>query len=561
MDMATRDIGLMSSLGNVRILHYLPSAERSGGERAVLNLCKATRSLEPAVWFWRGGPIITEFERAGVPCLNSREVLGQPDVTRSRFSLLHIHCGAHDPIAHRAARRLRLPCLTTLHSNAVLPEINGPLVCVAPHSAAIQDPYNQLRVIPNGIDTEEFAPGPCTSPERLVILRVCRPERCAPYFLDAMRRVLDRHPHAELWIAGEEGSAGTRIRFLGTRSDVPDLLRQAGIFAYAPVPGGGAHDLSVLEAMSAGVPPVVTNVECVRGSVTHMHDGILAPFAEPEAFARAVGQLITDTALRSSLARNARISAEKRFSLARLREDYCAAYEDALRFTPDKDAAVRQTVRSFVVARVRRERFEKNLILLHDILARTAMHERYWVIGGLLLGWAREGRVLLHDSNDADFGFFEQDRDTFLEALPTLLANGFEPFARYVDNRGIAVEYSFRKDGARFDFFQHEQVDENLRYTYFSASPTEDRRPIELIGQVPRYQLGLMDFLGRTWLKPEDHESFLTAEYGDWRTSNPRFDHRRDSPSVTQIHWWSNASDSSFVSAWPASKNGRERLI
>lgn len=505
----------------------------------MLNLCKATRNLEPAVWFPRHGPMVEDFQRAGIECLNTVDVLRDPARTRDRFSLMHIHCGGHEAAAYRVARRIGISTLTTLHTAASLPELEGPLICVAPHVATIQDPYNRVRVIQNAVDPTEFTPGPSRSDDRIVVMRVCRPDRCAPYFWDAMRAVLQRHPEAELWIVGEAGVSDSSIRFFGSRGDVPDLLRQADIFAYAPLPDIGAHDLCVLEAMSAGVPPVITDAPCVHDSVRHLHDGIVVPFGNTERFAAAVERLIEEPTLRSSLAVNARRTAEERFSLDRLAADYLHAYDDALQARPDPAAAIRRNVRAFVIERTRIERFEKNLVLLYDTLAATAMAGHYWVIGGLLLGWAREGQVLRHDSSDADFALLMQDCPAFLKTFRALAGAGFESLARYVDNRGIAVEYSFRKDGTRFDFFLQEPVGENFRCTYFGMSPTLDQaRPIQLVSLIPRYGLAAMEFLGRSWLKPDDHEAFLTAEYGDWRKPNPAFDHRSESPSLFEISWW-----------------------
>lgn len=534
----------MSSPGVGRVLHFAAWAARSGAERLVLNLCKATRDLEPAIWFPREGPMVAEFEDAGIPRLTTKDVLADPAATRSRFSLLHIHCGGHEPGIHRTARRLGMRSLTTLHSYASLPELDCPLICVAPHTAAVQDPYNHVRVIPNSIDTGEFTPGPPAPAGRMVIVRVCRPDRCAPYFLDAMRGVLDRHPGAELWLIGETGASDSRVRYFGSVGGVASLLRQADVFAYAPLPDAGAHDLCVLEAMAAGVPPVVTDVCSVRDSVTHLHDGMVVPFDSPEAFAAAVERLIDDAALRSELSRNARSTAVDRFSLDRLASDYRCVYEEVLSTpppTPEDD--IRRSVRSFAADRARLARFERNLVLLHDTLESTAMAGRYWVIGGMLIGWAREGRILRHDARDADFGVLQDDAAAFLDAVPALTAAGFEPLARYVDNRGVPVEYAFRKDGARFDFFLHEHAGENIRCTFFNNSPlVDDSRPIQLTSELPRYDLGPMEFLGRVWRKPEDHESFLAAEYGDWRTPNPAFDHRADDRSVVLVSWWTNAA-------------------
>jgi hypothetical protein len=283
--------------------------------------------------------------------------------------------------------------------------------------------------------------------------------------------------------------------------------------------------------------------------VQHLKNGLLVPFGNVEAFAEAVERLIQDPALRAELARNARAAAETHFSLDRVAADYLRAYRDAIEIPPPQPAdMIRRRVREAVAGRLRVENFEEELVLLNDTLARSPLAGRYWIIGGLLIGWARQGSILPHDCQDADFGLLAEDREHFLATIPFLVAAGFAPFARYIDNRGVAVEYSFFKQGMRFDFFIHEPAGDNLRSTFFGISPAPNHpQPIELICEVPRYRLAPMEFLGRTWLKPDDHEAFLTAEYGNWRTPDPAFDHRSDDRSVILINWWNNSPPTKFT--------------
>ena len=73
------------------------------------------------------------------------------------------------------------------------------------------------------------------------------------------------------------------------------------------------------------------------------------------------------------------------------------------------------------------DRFVANLQLLNDVIAQTALAERYWLWGSVLLGWAREGRLLGHDAADADFGIFAADEADWLSATPSLASAGFQP--------------------------------------------------------------------------------------------------------------------------------------
>src|SRR5439155_17257540 len=68
---------------------------------------------------------------------------------------------------------------------------------------------------------------------------------------------------------------GNRVRFLGVRDDVADLMRAADLFALTSL--SEAASITLMEAMASALPVVVTdvggNAEIVRDGV----DGRLAP--------------------------------------------------------------------------------------------------------------------------------------------------------------------------------------------------------------------------------------------------------------------------------------------
>jgi len=111
--------------------------------------------------------------------------------------------------------------------------------------------------------------------------------------------------------------------------------------------------------------------------------------------------------------------------------------------------------------------------------------------------------VLSHDCEDADFAFFEEDRGRFLEAVPDLVRAGFEPLYRFVANDGEPVEHSFARDGAKFEFFEHQRLGATIRCRFFGTASTErGAARTEYLSEVPAFGLGPMDFLGCRWLKP-----------------------------------------------------------
>lgn len=172
--------------------------------------------------------------------------------------------------------------------------------------------------------------------------------------------------------------------------------------------------------------------------------------------------------------------------------------------------------------------FRKNLILLNDILSRVGFEGKYWVWGGLLLGWAREGK-LLHFDNDADFGFFSEDRNSFIKVMDKLIEAGFKFEKSFINKRGVTTEYVFCKNYRRFEFFEFDKKVDGVYYWLYSS----DHICKEAKAVMPwDGKLATFDFLERTWNKPADHESFLTAIYGDWLIPNSGWHYIHDNKSI-----------------------------
>jgi glycosyltransferase involved in cell wall biosynthesis len=86
-----------------------------------------------------------------------------------------------------------------------------------------------------------------------------------------------------------------RVKFLGIRRDVPDVLAASTVFCLNSV--SEAASLTLMEAMAASRPVVVTDVggnpEIVRQGV----DGVLVPRRDPAALAAALLQVLDSPAL------------------------------------------------------------------------------------------------------------------------------------------------------------------------------------------------------------------------------------------------------------------------
>ena len=126
------------------------------------------------------------------------------------------------------------------------------------------------------------------------------------------------HLDADLWVIGERlpsdhagsieaeikqvvnnGPGKDRIKFLGQRSDVPELLRAADIFVLPSHREGMPR--SIIEAMMTGLPIVATDVRGSREEVSHGSTGFLVDVGAVESLRKALDTLIKDEPLRHSM--------------------------------------------------------------------------------------------------------------------------------------------------------------------------------------------------------------------------------------------------------------------
>jgi hypothetical protein len=207
-----------------------------------------------------------------------------------------------------------------------------------------------------------------------------------------------------------------------------------------------------------------------------------------------------------------------------------AALSPHIRAIPERVPALRDGLR-----RWRLDRFEDDLRLLNDVLERTALRGRYWVWAGLLLGWAREGQVLRHDIGDGDFALEAGDDELLQAAEPLLLEAGFRRWFCFRNSDGELTERSYTRRGYKFDFFLMREVEPDI-HQFHVYTPGDDG-PMEMVSRIPKQGLEPFEFLGRTWMKPDDHDLNLRSCYGTWRVPDPDWD-TDDDPSVVLRRPW-----------------------
>lgn len=189
---------------------------------------------------------------------------------------------------------------------------------------------SDYRIIPNGIDTEQFSSdGPRLeefADGKLNILFVGRLEKRKGlgYLLSACAKVEKDFPDFRLIVVGP----GTRLRpgyeelanDLGLKdvvftdfipsTELAKYYRSADIFC-APATGGESFGIVLLEAMACGKPVVASNIEGYASVLTDGEDGLLVPPQEDEPLAHALLSLLNNKTLRHQMGAKGKNKAQK----------------------------------------------------------------------------------------------------------------------------------------------------------------------------------------------------------------------------------------------------------
>jgi len=138
-------------------------------------------------------------------------------------------------------------------------------------------------------------------------------------------RVVESIPEAELWIVGA-GSDVTRLRdlskmsgcsdrilFLGRVSDedLAGLYSRASVFAMPSAQEG--FGLVYLEAMWHKLPCIGSTKDAAR-CVINESCGVLVPYGDPDATARAIVEIMSDPERRNKMGEAARLHVERHFT-------------------------------------------------------------------------------------------------------------------------------------------------------------------------------------------------------------------------------------------------------
>lgn len=214
--------------------------------------------------------------------------------------------------------------------------------------AAIGIPGERVRIIPNGVDIDDFVPPahdarsddasavptvlftgsliPRKAPQDLVAALALLPPQLAHTLLVL---VGDGPDEAALREQVRTLGLGDRVTFTGflPQAEVRAWMRRAHLFALPSREEG--QGVVLLEALASGTPVVASDVDGIREVVTP-EVGLRVPPANPAALAAALAEVLGDANRRRAMSVTARQRAVEHYDWANIAQRYLAVYAEIL---------------------------------------------------------------------------------------------------------------------------------------------------------------------------------------------------------------------------------------
>jgi glycosyltransferase involved in cell wall biosynthesis len=208
--------------------------------------------------------------------------------------------------------------------------------------------------IPSGVDPQRFSNHDPALPQHIrerlklplkgrIIGTVARldPIKGIPYLLEAVKRLIPRHPDIHCVIVGDgvlrrelecfvqRLGLQPRVTFLGLQDDVPQLLSLMDVFVLPSLNEGMGRVL--VEAGLMAKPIVATNVSGIPDLVTHDYTGILVAPKDSQALAEGIREMLEDSVKAQRLGQQARMRMLAGFTVQDMVAKIDALYKEVAR--------------------------------------------------------------------------------------------------------------------------------------------------------------------------------------------------------------------------------------
>lgn len=183
---------------------------------------------------------------------------------------------------------------------------------------------------------------------------------------------------------------------------------------------------------------------------------------------------------------------------------------------------------------ISKEEAAKNMFEVADVL--DGLGVVYWIDGGSLLGFYRDGDFPDDDQDDIDLFTWDNYSDLIPKIIEKAAEKGFGLSNHWKGDRRAPLkgqEISLRKNGGKIDINFFSKKNNMAWGCVFPAPKDEDGFSVCLPQVIPvRFyeELQQIEYRGRKFNIPRNIEGYLTHRYGDWRTPKHRSNYSWKNP-------------------------------
>ena len=356
----------------MRIAHVIDSMEVGGAEAVVAALCRLQAAAGHQVsvhCLFKGGTLAEKLDIDGVPIFVHGPAGGKlvwrlyREFRRIAPNVVHCHNKTATVHAAPAARMAGVQAvLSTRHGMAAAPYLLrkdfkywacAALFCsrvVAVCDAARRNMYRHAGALARRVITIRNGAYPARSSGNQVVTRgdgfkIVTVGRLAPAknyqgLLRSVAAALPHVPDLQLWIVGDGHEAaslkslvaelgiGQCVQFFGEQPTVGDWLTRADVFVLSSVSEG--LPISILEAMAAGLPAIVTDVGGMPEVLSLSGAGQVVPAGKVDLLAQAITEFASRRRDLRQLGQKARSCYLQHFLPERMAEEYLNLYRSCL---------------------------------------------------------------------------------------------------------------------------------------------------------------------------------------------------------------------------------------
>jgi glycosyltransferase involved in cell wall biosynthesis len=361
----------------VRLMQVVPDLGLGGLQQVVVNLCRkidTTKFNVSVLCLNELGPFAREIENLGIevlllPQIRGNDYLAFWKVARvfrdKKVQVVHTHNTqpfldsvmasffskvghiVHTDHARNFPDKKRYMAAEWIASHFV-----NYIVGVSYHTSwnlhrYVKIPLKKIKTIPNGIDESVYNFSidkdklkkklgiPKNGPVIGIGVRLSE-QKGITYLLKAMPIIISQNHEVSLVIAGdgplrksleEEASElgiQKHVYFIGLREDMPRILKMLDLYVLPSIWEG--LPMVILEALSAGIPIIATDVGGNSDVIKHRFNGSLVPSRDPSILGTEINHLLSEPGLRRAYAENGLHVFNSKYSAAIMTRRYESLY-------------------------------------------------------------------------------------------------------------------------------------------------------------------------------------------------------------------------------------------